>query len=170
MNSSTHSSRSTNQEYIGVLLSASVRLCLSFSLVFARMDGAPPQPATRIFAITSDAGFSNYKQIVERFARNHRPQAVNDFCILGQIADDNSRSAWVIWRQGQEIILWDRNVMDLDSSLRTIRLKSDVVPTENDVRGSTYRVTRAWVETLSSMCEKSGVKVHTAKQRTAHLP
>jgi hypothetical protein len=121
------------------------------------------EAAIRVFDISSDTAFKGYKQAVTEFARKHRPKAANDFCVVGYLADDNSKSAWTIWRQGGEIILWEGQDSDLDSSRRIINLKSDVVATDDDVRGSTYLVTKAWVANVTATCEQSGIKVHVPR-------
>jgi len=40
-----------------------------------------------------------------------------------------------------------------------VHLKTDVVPTENDLHGSTYLVTRKWVNDQQAICKKSGETV-----------
>ena len=142
-----------------------VRFVVPGLLILIGLGVAQPIAADKTFSVASDPGFSDYRHVTEVFARTHRPRAVNDFCIVGQKAADDTKSAWVIWKQGQEILLWDGNGNDLDSSQRIIRLKKDVVRTENDLHGSTHLVTRAWVEALSSMCDKSGAKVQIPAQR-----
>jgi hypothetical protein len=98
------------------------------------------------------------------FARKHRPGAENDFCVEGYTTTDNLKSAWVIWRQGKQIILWEGQKGGLDASRLKIDLRSDVVPSDSDLHGSTYLVTSAWVEKITSACERSGVKVHVPER------
>jgi hypothetical protein len=52
----------------------------------------------------------------------------------------------------------------LDASRLKIDLRSDVVPSDSDLHGSTYLVTSAWVEKITSACERSGVKVHVPER------
>jgi hypothetical protein len=127
-------------------------------------------PDVKVFDVASDPNFNNYKQVVTQFAHKKRPKAANDFCVLGYIAGDDTRSAWVIWHQGGEIILWGGNNADLDSSPRTLNLKSDVVPSESDLHGSTYLVTKAWVENVTATCDRSGEKVHVPADKSPHQP
>lgn len=115
---------------------------------------APQSPGAKIFDVASDPEFQDYQRVLTHFAQRHRPKATNHFCIIGYQAD-TSKSAWVLWREGGEILLWEGNT-NLDLSRRIIHLKSDVVPTDKDLHGSTYLVTKAWVALLSKSCESSG--------------
>jgi len=115
-------------------------------------------PDLKPFDIKSDAGFRNYDQVISNYAHEHRPAEENNFCVLGFRTNDNLKSAWIIWHEGRQIILWEGGP-DLDSSRRKINLKSDVVATERDLHGSTYLVTQSWVRRVTNGCDRSGVKV-----------
>jgi hypothetical protein len=129
-------------------------------------QSVPQTPAFKTFDLASDPTFRDYKQVVTEFAVLHRPEARNDFCVFGYIAPDNLKSAWLIWRQGRQIILWEGQ--KLDSSRRKINLSSDVAPTEADLHGSTYRVTKAWVKQVTTTCAHSGVNVRVPKSKISH--
>jgi len=116
-------------------------------------------PESKPFDVASDPDFKNYRKVVTRFADEHRPKKTNNFCIIG-LSTEGSRSAWVLWREGGEIILWEGGD-NLNLSRRVIHLKSDVVATDADLHGSTYLVTRSWVDRLSKNCKSFGVKVRT---------
>jgi hypothetical protein len=142
-------------------------LAIGVVLVYPRIgraQAAAQSPELKTFDLAADPEFKDYKKVMTRFALKHRPAAENTFCILGFSADD-AKSAWVLWREGREIILWEGG-SDLSLSRRVIHLKSDVVPTEADLHGSTYLVTKPWVDGLSKSCERVGVKIRTAKART----
>lgn len=124
--------------------------------------------ANGTFDVTSDLDFRDYKRVVQKIALKYRPKARNDFCILGYVSDDNSRMVWILWHQGQKIILWEGQD-DLDFSRRIIKLKTDVVATDNDVRGSTYLVTKSWVENLTTTCDRTGIKLHFGKNGKPYL-
>lgn len=111
------------------------------------------------FDITSDEDFKNYHDVIRNFLNKHPSTAANDFCIVGYVARDSSKQAWILWRQGRKIILWERGEMDLNFSRRTIDLRTDVVNTDSDLHGSTYLVTKAWVDNLTTICEKVGTKL-----------
>jgi hypothetical protein len=142
----------------------SAMCAISLTALCAGVDAQGPEP--KGFDVATDQDFRNFKQVVTEFAHKHSPRSDNDFCIAGYITPDNLKNAWIIWRQGRQIILWEGQTADLDAARRKIDLKSDVVPTENDLHGSTYLVTKAWVENVTSNCERSGVKVHVSKSKT----
>ena len=124
--------------------------------------GFAQEPRLKPFDLTSDTDFRNYEHVVTGYARQHRPKAENTFCVLGFLTDDNLKSAWIIWPEGNQIVLWEGGG-ELDSSRRKINLKSDVVVTEKDLHGSTYLVTRAWVRNITDTCDRSGAKVRVPK-------
>jgi hypothetical protein len=126
--------------------------------------GVAQGPGLKPFDITSDADFRDYEQVVTKYAHKHRSKAENTFCVLGFRTGDYSKSAWIIWKEGKQIILWEGSP-DLDSSRRKINLKSDVVAAEKDLHGSTYLVTQAWVSDIISTCDRSGVKFESPKRR-----
>ncbi len=129
---------------------------MTFAVCFAQ------EPTLRLFDVSSDPDFRSYKEVVTAFARKHRPRAENTFCVLGFRTGDNMKAAWVVWQQGNRIILWEGG--ELDSSRRKIDLKSDVVATEEALHGSTYLVTQAWVADIKSACDRSGVRVQVHRK------
>jgi hypothetical protein len=120
--------------------------------------------AIKSFDITTDPVFGNYKNVLLTFALHHRPKAENTFCVLGFQSPDSLQGAWVIWREGKQIILWEGGET-LDASRRRINLKSDVVATEAELHGSTYKVTQAWVTDITDTCDRSGVKLKLPRNR-----
>jgi hypothetical protein len=136
---------------------------VTFSVAFAQ------EPAINQFDLRSDADFRNYENVVTGYARQHRPNGENTFCVLGFRTDDNAKGAWIIWQEGDQIILWEGGG-EIDSSRRKINLKSDVVPTEKDLHGSTYLVTQAWVKNIADSCDRSGLKVRVPKTLKSPQP
>ena len=65
----------------------------------------------------------------------------------------------LIWPDGQQIIDWGGNDSALADSTSIVHLKTDVVPTEDDLHGSTYLVTRKWVNDQRAICKKNGETV-----------
>jgi hypothetical protein len=114
----------------------------------------------KTFDIRSEPQFANYKSVVAQYAQAKRPAFANDFCILGYVTGDNLKNAFVIWQQGRQIIVWYGGDQSLADSQRIINLRSDVVPTEKDLHGSTYLVTKAWVADVTGSCARGGVAIH----------
>lgn len=93
-----------------------------------------------------------------------RPVAPQTFCVVGYRSADGSQLAWIHWNEGQRLILWegrgDPGYPDTSvaRSRRALDLRSDVVPNEEDVHGSTYLVTRTWVDAVITDCSTSGTR------------
>lgn len=130
-------------------------------LAHAEHDTSPKDFTT--FDIKSDSQFASYKTAVADYAKAKHSKTANDFCVLGYLTGDNLKNAFVIWKQGRQIIVWYGGDQSLADSQRIINLRSDVVPTEDDLHGSTYLVTKAWVAEVTTTCNSDGVKVHVPK-------
>src|SRR6266436_5376745 len=137
-----------------VLLVAFVLCTLASSAQTAR-----PETTYKVFDVASDPEFQDYKRIVTEYVYKDKPASASDICLVGYLEHGNVKIAWVIWHQRRQIILWEGQD-DLNSSRRIIYLKKDVVPTENDLHGSTYLVTKAWVKQVTTDCSNAGVKLH----------
>jgi hypothetical protein len=65
----------------------------------------------------------------------------------------------VHWVEGKALILWEpapENPLPLIASRRYLHLQRDVVASEEDLKGSTYLVTRTWVNTVLADCTRVG--------------
>jgi hypothetical protein len=143
-----------------------VFLGLAISLMLPSASPAqtgPQEPEIKVFDLASAPDFQNYGQVLKTYAHKHNPRSDNDFCVVGYLTADGLKSAWVIWPQKRKIILWEGQ-NDLDLSRRTLDLKSDVVPTENDLHGSTYLVTKTWVTQITDACKRLGTQVHIPRK------
>jgi hypothetical protein len=141
-------------------------LTLTISVVLPSVLAAqtiPQEAEIKVFDLATAPDFQDYKRVLTGYAHKHNPKSDNDFCVVGYLTADGLKSAWVIWPQKRKIILWEGQ-NDLDLSRRRLDLKSDVVPTENDLHGSTYLVTKAWVKQITDVCERSGTQVHVPRK------
>ena len=80
--------------------------------------------------------------------------ATNMCAVVDASADD--QVIWLLWRDGKQIILWDEHDMPLAMSRRILKIPADVVGSVGDLKGSTYKVTKAWVNDMEARCKKSG--------------
>jgi hypothetical protein len=84
------------------------------------------------------------------------------FCVVGYRFANGSRLAYVHWARQQKLILWEGGVdpvtraNSLARSRRSLDLRSDVVADETAINGSTYLVTRTWVQRTIAACAKHG--------------
>ena len=85
---------------------------------------------------------------------------------MGYVTRDNLKNAFVVWEKKQ-IIIWYGGDDPLYSS-QIVHLNSDVVPSEADLHGSTYLVTRAWVAKVTDACAESGITLHIPRRKGAH--
>ena len=96
--------------------------------------------------------------LLQAAKRNKPAKGINNFCVIGQLAKDQGKSAWIIWRQKREIILWEGQDLVTARPRRVIDLDKDVVASESELHGSSYLVTRQWVRSLVSECKKTGLQ------------
>lgn len=130
-------------------------------LLWACVGPALGQLGSSYFDIRSDGAFADVQSVLHDYVRARSRTRHNNVCVIGYQARDGSRSAWVIWRGARRIILWEPG-NDLSESRRTIDLRKDVVASEKDLNGSTYRVTRPWVNELVARCAKDGTTLDIA--------
>jgi hypothetical protein len=114
-------------------------------------------PAT--FKVADEAAFAGYRAPLLTYLRSRHVSSGAHVCILGERASDGTQSAWVIWPRGQTILLWDGGSSKMSASRRILNLRKDVVASEDEVAGSTYLVTRDWVNKLRAHCAKLGTTV-----------
>lgn len=141
-----------------------MRIACLLSIVMGLWAAQAQAGEARHFDVRKEPAFSQYRAAIDGLLQHTRHQPVNDFCVLGQVADDGSLSSWVLWQQGRAIILWDGSGSPLRQSRRRLNLDTDVVDSESDLQGSSYRVTRAWVAQLTQDCQREGVQVHIGQR------
>lgn len=96
--------------------------------------------------------------------RQPKAKGTQHFCVVGYRYDDGALQSWVHWVEGRMLLLWpgsgdpDYAADALLFSNRQLSLDTDVVATEDDINGSTYLVTRAWVAERLADCTKAGAK------------
>ncbi|WP_152014266.1 MULTISPECIES: hypothetical protein [unclassified Bosea (in: a-proteobacteria)] len=121
--------------------------------------GGVARAESTFFEIGGDAQFASYRDIVRRYVLEKSKAKRSEICVIGFVAGDNSRAAWVIWRAARQVILLEPGSDDLTFSRRVIDLRKDVVADEQALKGSTYRVTRKWVADLTGDCEARGQRM-----------
>jgi hypothetical protein len=121
-----------------------------------------------------DPAFGDARKAIARFLASAvpRPRGPQHFCVVGY-NDGESRRAWVHWREGKALILWEGSAdpVHADDALilsrRQLDLNTDVVPTSADIAGSTYRIDRLWLDRTLADCAARGTHYAvTAPPRT----
>jgi hypothetical protein len=109
------------------------------------------------FELRGSRYFSNYNAVVARYLRQKSPHRRARACIVGLKVDGRSNTAWMIWRGGSSLILWEGGgENDLNRSRRNLSLRRDVVASDAAIGTSTYLVSRPWVAALERKCARSG--------------
>jgi hypothetical protein len=122
-------------------------------------------------AVPEDAEVVHAKEVLQVFVDERAGAGEHHFCIVG-IEGASDWAAWVHWREGNRLILWEPLDSypgdpllhhDLLASRRSLDLAKDAVPDPEDVGTSTYLVTRAWAESVIDTCSRVGLKVAVEK-------
>lgn len=148
--------------------------CLAVSLTLLPCAVAAPQDEGDIpLATRSDADFGDATAPLKEMLRQRRisPARTQHFCIAGyQSAAHTGKRAWIVWKEGRQILLWNGATDPVSAktaiarSRRVIDLRKHVVANESAIKGSTYLVTRAWVDKLTSECESRGEKYEITRR------
>lgn len=122
----------------------------------------------RFFRVSEDSDFSRPREVLGRLVARKAKTRKNTFCVIGYRYPDGNEQAWVHWREGRAVILWEpvEGLADLTQSRRYLRIPRDVVADEAALKGSSYLVTRKWVDTLLGDCREHGETLVLYKKRT----
>ncbi|CAN7639571.1 hypothetical protein LJR090_005616 [Bosea sp. LjRoot90] len=135
-----------------------LKALICIAAVLCSLGGVVRAEST-FFDIGGDPQFASYRDVVRRYVLEKGKAKRTEICVIGFVAGDSSRAAWVIWSAARQIILLEPGSDDLTFSRRVIDLKKDVVADERALKGSTYRVTRKWVADLTRDCEARGQRM-----------
>ncbi|HLX03400.1 MAG TPA: hypothetical protein VKS80_14940 [Trinickia sp.] len=148
-----------------------VTACVSAALICATSfaaddlpEGFNRKPTSRF--VVSDNPYYKDPQIALKngVAANQKNHQTNRFCVVGYQWQTGSMNVWVLWKEEEELLLWD-GALDPDSRAtsligvrRDLKLGRDTVKTEHDINGSTYLVTEQWWHAVADDCMKHGEK------------
>jgi hypothetical protein len=122
---------------------------------FAFAAPSNPTPIQKHIDLTSLPQFLKFKERATEYLQDTQWRRSTSICALGE-SIDNDQQVWFVWQDGKKIILWDEPDMPLAASRRIINIPRDVVTNKSNVKGSTYKVTQAWVQELTARCTKHG--------------
>ncbi|WP_234730741.1 hypothetical protein [Acidocella facilis] len=135
-----------------------VKFCFVAALAYATF--APASAATADqgwISIEHLSAFSDVQAQLQTLVNINGRKKMNHFCVVGH-KDGDEVQAYVYWSTEEKLILWVPHLYDdeaLVTSDRYLDLKRDVVD-GNDVHGSTYMVTRAFVNKTLQACRNYG--------------
>jgi hypothetical protein len=103
--------------------------------------------------------FPNSEVILRSLVQEKTESPTNHLYVSPIKKIGNGSFAWVYWKEKRQLILWepfDSGKWKLSSSRRIVDLDKDVVPTIDDIKGSTYLVDKKWACTTIGDCMKNG--------------
>jgi hypothetical protein len=145
------------------MLAAVVALCVVLSAA------PPPQdPGDRPFDFLRDPAFGDPTPSLGAYLKSEkaRKNRVHHFCAVGYasaVAPETNSRVWIHWKEGHRMILWESG--PVTSSRRILNLKKDVASSEAGVQGSSYRVSRQWVNQVIRECELRGHKIQAVRAK-----
>jgi hypothetical protein len=154
-------------------MGARLSVCLLYCLSVASFGAFAQDAADKFFDTRTAQYFGNARAPLVEFLRSELPlkQPRHRFCIVGYESADGAKRAWVHWREGNKILLWEGSTEPKSAksaiklSRSRINLRKDVVKSDNDVAGSTFLVTEAWVNKIETDCRENGVKYSVNRPR-----
>jgi hypothetical protein len=141
------------------------------ALICALLICAPvcaQRASMKTFGVDSSSSFAPVRRALRSLVADQSdPNMRQTFCVIGYFGDLNAQQrptklAWVYWRQKKRLILWAPAAQVFDPQVtllrshRSLDLVTDVVPTDADVGGSTYLVSKPWVDALITDCAVRG--------------
>lgn len=145
---------------MGAMRMAGRAALLAGSLLLTAATGEDAIP----FDPRLDAAFGDARPALRQFLARAvpRPRGGQHFCIIAYRGAGWS-NAWMHWREGRMLVLWEGRGEpgypddSIAHSRRQLDLTRDVVPTPDDINGSTYLIDRPWLNRTLADCRAHGV-------------
>ncbi len=142
---------------------------------FVNVCTAANSPPKKVFVVERTSGFKPVPAALEAYlAKQEAARGLHSLCVIGYIEKKNAASpgkmAWVHWREGNRLALWEPAAKGFESkdtlirSRRNLDLNKDVAANAEAANGSTYLVTRDWVDAIDHDCKQRG-KTYTVELR-----
>lgn len=103
--------------------------------------------------------FQQAKEVLEALVKEKADTATNHLYVSPIKKSGKDEFAWVYWKEKRQLILWepfDAKQWKLSLSRRILDLDKDVLPTAEDIKGSTYLVDEDWTCRTIGDCMKNG--------------
>jgi hypothetical protein len=120
------------------------------------------KPALRFAPSTSEYYGPPEPALKQLLVAENKNGATNEFCVIGYAYADKIVNVWVHWINEQRLLMWRGNSDEelreqgLAMAQKDLRLGKDTVETKDDIKGSTFLVTRAWWEAVTRDCAANG--------------
>jgi hypothetical protein len=138
-------------------LSVALAVAVTMSASAMAADGPIEHP----FRVDEDKTFAPVETTLDALIARRAQTDVNHLCVIGQPLEDGTEQAWVYWREGRALILWEPShagIRELAFSRRFVRLDHDVVPVNDKhlAAGSSYLVSDEWANGVIDECRSYG--------------
>jgi hypothetical protein len=126
-----------------------------------------PMPK-KTFTVERASGFKPVPVALEAFLVKQKAAiGPHSLCVIGYIekrsaASPPTKIAWVHWREGNRLTLWEPAAKGFESketlirSRRDLDLTKDIAESAEAVGSSTYLVSRNWFDAINKDCNKRG--------------
>jgi hypothetical protein len=126
-----------------------------------------PMPK-KIFTVERTSGFKPVPVALEAFlVKQKAAMGAHSLCVIGYVEKRSAASpitkiAWVHWREGNRLTLWEPAAKGFESkdslirSRRDLDLTKDIAESAEAVGSSTYLVSRHWFDAINKDCNKRG--------------
>ena len=122
----------------------------------------------KTFTVERASGFKPVPVALEAFlVKQKAAPGPHSLCVVGYFekksaASPSTKIAWVHWRGGNRLTRWEPAAKGFESkdtlirSRRSLDLTKDVAESAEAVGGSTYLVSRNWVDAINKDCKQRG--------------
>lgn len=126
------------------------------------------EPHKESFNVEKAAGYNPVIPALKSYlVAQDATKGQHHLCIIGYVEPisggaGKNNIAWVFWREGNRLTLWEPAAegVELKDSLkhshRDLDIAKDVAARTDEVGGSTYKASVAWVEEVKNDCQKRG--------------
>lgn len=154
---------------IGCQLQPGLRAVTLIWLMFVL--AGPASAADQWFSLDTNSWFTGWRSQLQELVDRDGTLSTNTLCVVGwQNGDPASLKAYIVWPAGHKLITWRPSKDDSRSLLHETNvtdLQKDVVAIDQDVHGSTYLVSRAWVSHIKASCRRFGMTVRLSPQKAS---
>jgi hypothetical protein len=121
-----------------------------------------------VFKVDRQQGFVPVKPALLAYLSGQSAKAgMHRLCVIGydinrQVNSPADNIAWVYWQQGNRLVYWEPVIDGFESketlirSRRNLDLTQDVVASDANIAGSTYLISRSWLDDLLTDCKRRG--------------
>jgi hypothetical protein len=157
----------TMRSRIGLLFSEALMIAALMTAIAAcTADSFPAEfdekPVKRFVAAQNEYYGPVEPALEQLVLSDNKNERASQFCVVGYAYAGKTVNVWVHWANEERLILWRGNSdpelreQGLTMSKRNLKLGEDTVETADDIKGSTYLVTRAWWQAVAKDCAAHG--------------